>query len=92
MMPETNYLMDLIKIGAALSVSTGLMAWFRKGSVEEDVVIAESQDFVLDALSDADRVNKIDLHTGRNVRDQLTVEEAEEMEKESRLRKWGRRN
>lgn len=83
---------EVVKFAAALSVCVAGMAWWRKGSQEEDEVMAEAADVVLDTLSDADKVSKIELHTGRNLRDQLTVEEAEETDKDRRLRRWPWRN
>ena len=76
----------------AVVKGTFLMAWWRKGSNEEDEVYAEAASFILDAVSDADGVNMIDQATGRNMRDQMTVEEAEEMYEEGRLRSWRHRN
>jgi len=82
----------LIEWGAALSVLSGTMAWWRKGSEDEDNMVAASADIVLDAVTDADTVGRIDLHTGRNLRDQMTVEQAEELERERELRRMKNRN
>lgn len=82
----------LIEWSAALSVLSGTMAWWRKGSEDEDNMVAASADIVLDAVTDADTVGRIDLHTGRNLRDQMTVEQAEELERERQLRRFSRRN
>lgn len=89
MMPEFNAWGELAKFAGALSVAAGAMSWFRKGSAEEDKVVSESADILIDGISDADKVNKVDLHTGKNLRDQLTIEEAEEMNRERELRKFG---
>ena len=76
MTPEFNAWGELAKFAGALSVVSGAMAWWRKDSIENDKVVAESCDILIEGVSDADNANKIDLYTGRNVRDQLTVEQA----------------
>jgi len=73
----------------ALSVCLAGTLWWRKDTNAEDEMVAAAHDLVLDTISDADAVTKIDTMTGQNVRDQLTVEEAIAIEQESRLRKWG---
>lgn len=78
---------------AALAVATGAMAWWRKETPEEDEMVSQATDVVLGALSDADAVGKIDAATDRNLRDQVTVEQAMAMERERELRGFGwRRN
>jgi hypothetical protein len=69
-----------------------IMAWWRKGSKEEDETYVEAASILLDCVADADGVNLINQGTGRNMRDQLTIEEAEEMYKEARLRGQKDRN
>lgn len=78
----------------ALTISAMAVAgWFRKGSADEDEMVADSHDMILDAVADADLVREIDLETGENLRDQVTVEQAIEMHRESELRRFGwRRN
>lgn len=65
------------------------MAWFHRGSAEEDKIVSDVAKTLLDGVSDADQVRTIEAKHGRNLRDQLTVEEAEEMYKEGRLRGFG---
>lgn len=81
-----------VEFASATAVLAGAMAWWRKGSVEEDAMVAKAADTVLDTVSDADTVARVDLHTGRNLRDQLTVAEAIELERERELRRFARRN
>lgn len=81
-----------LEFAGAVAVLSGAMAWWRKGGVEEDVMVAKAADTVLDILSDADTVSRVDLHTGRNLRDQLTVGEAVELDRERELRRFARRN
>lgn len=72
----------------------GLAIWgalFGKAQDDEDV--AECHDVVLDTLSDADKIRTIDLHTGKNLRDQLTVEQAIQLDQErTERRTWYKRN
>lgn len=65
------------------------MGFFRKDSKEEDQLVTEAHNVILDTLSNADSVGQIELMTGRNLREQLTVDQAEEMHKERELRGWG---
>jgi len=66
-----------------------VMKWFVKDSPSEDRVVAEANAYILKTLSDADTVGQIEAGTERNVRDQLTVEQAEELYQEERLRNFG---
>lgn len=78
---------------AALNIWRNRMAWFHRGSEDEDKVVAEVAAMLLEGVSDADDVAKVAAQHGRNRRDQLTVEEAEELYAEGRLRNFGfRRN
>lgn len=88
MVPQIGFL-EVAKFMTALSICTGAMAWWRRGSEEEDEVVSESVDVVLGSISDADKVSNIDLATGKNLRDQITVEQAMEMNEERSLRRWG---
>lgn len=93
MMPEFNAWGEVAKFAGALTTVMGAMAWFRKDSAEEDKVVGEAADVLISGVSDADKVSKIDLHTGKNLRDQMTVEEAEKINREGELRRFGwRRN
>lgn len=83
---------EMLKFIGALAVVNGLMVWWRKGSEADDKATVEAADLVLDSISDADKVGKIDLASGRNLRDQLSVLEAQELHAERELRKFGRRN
>lgn len=82
----------LAEFGTAIAVLSGAMAWWRQGSDDEDQMVASAADVVLGTVTDADTVGRIDLHTGRNLRDQMTVEQAEELERERQLRRFPRRN
>lgn len=78
-----------VEFASATAVLAGAFAWWRKGSDEEDEMVSNAADTVLGALSDADTVSKIGCVTDRNLRDQLTIEEAIEMNKERELRRFG---
>ena len=89
MTPNFEAVSRLFEFMGALSVVTGAMAWWRKGSQDEDEMVSQAADTVIGALSDADTVGKIDIITSRNLRDQVTVEEAMEMNSERELRRFG---
>lgn len=67
------------------------MGFYRKDSEEEDQIIAEAHSIILDNLSNADSVGQIEIYTGKNLRDQLSVEQAEELYREKELRGYGSR-
>jgi hypothetical protein len=65
----------------------------RRDSQEEDALIVEAHNVILDNLSNADSVGQIKLMTGKDLRDQLSWEQAEELYREKELRGYGvRRN
>ena len=77
-----------LSIATSAPVVAGL--WHAIGSKrEDDAIVSEANDVVLDALSDADTVRTVQLLTDRDLRDQLTVEEAMELHADSEQRKWG---
>lgn len=92
MIPVHETMQKLFEITGALAVLAGTMAWWRKGSDEEDAAVSEAADVVLNGLSDADTVNKIGCVTNKNLRDQLSIAEAIELNRERELRRMGRRN
>lgn len=55
----------------------------------DDKDTAESNEFVLDRLADADLVGKIDCIRDRNLRDQITVGEALELHRDAKLGRMG---
>lgn len=65
------------------------MGWLRQGSQEEDNMRIDVADTLLDTTSNADDVNRIEMATGRNLRDQLTVERAEDLNRERNLLRMG---
>lgn len=89
MTPNLEAVSRFFEFMGALSVVTGAMAWWRKDSPDEDEMVSKAADTVISALSDADTVGKIDIITNRNLRDQLTVEQAMEINTERELRRFG---
>lgn len=77
----------------ALAVSMAA-AWFRrdKDAAEDDAEIVEAHGLVLDGLSDGDLTNIMDATYDRNWRDKVSVEQAEAMEADMRLRAQKGRN
>lgn len=87
--------LKLLAFDFYLSVVKGTcdMAWWQKGSVEEDEMLVNATDSIASALSDGDFVKQVELATGKNLRDQLTVEELKKMQDEVNYRRMGvRRN
>lgn len=82
--------------GFATALSTlGMMAtgnWWRKGSAQEDDMIVVAADTVLEGLADADMNNQVEALTGLALRDQVSIEEAVELDQERRLRGFPNRN
>jgi hypothetical protein len=74
-----------------LNLWRGRMAWFQRDSEDENKTLANIADIMTDAVSNADLVSKIQSDTGRNLRDQMSVEEAEQMEAEARYLRMGHR-
>jgi len=65
--------------------------WWRKGSPEEDQVLAQAANELIEGLVDADTVNKVKGNVGVDLRDQVTVEEIEDWHRERQLRGFGNR-
>lgn len=78
---------------AALAVSMAA-AWFRrdKDAEEDDAEIVTAHGLVLDGLSDADLTAVMEGTYDRNWRNQVTVEQAEAIEADMRLRNQKNRN
>lgn len=92
MMPQFDALGETLKFLGAISTLFGAMAQWKKSSSQEDEIVVESCNVIIDTLTNADSVNKIDLATGRNLRDQLTIEQVQDMDYERRLRGFKNRN
>lgn len=92
MTPNIDNIHKLLEFVGSLSLITGAMAWWRKGSEDEDKVMAQAADELLNAISDADMVNKIENFTNLNVRDQMSIADAEDWHLERTLRSFKRRN
>lgn len=82
----------LFQFTGALSLLAGVLDWARKGSQAEDDMIVQASNVVLEALSDGDMVERINCIHHRNLRDQVTIEQAIELDEERRLRRWPFRN
>lgn len=91
MITPTEALHELLKFSSALAVATGCMTWRRDGP-KEDETVAESCDLVIDTILNADKVNRIDMSTGKNLRDQISLEQLEELHQERQDRRFTRRN
>lgn len=92
MLPQFDAFGEYLKFAGALMTVTGAMAWWTKGSPEQDAMISEAADVLIDSATDADLRNKIELHTGKAIGDQLTVEQAIELNKDREWHRFERRN
>ena len=90
MIPQFDYL-RLFEVLGALSVITGAMAFPRRDTDAEDDMVAGAADVVLEALSDADFCRTTECVTGRDLRSQLTVEQAQALYAEAELMKMGKK-
>ena len=79
----------LAAFDAALAVGAAAMSWWRHDTDDEDAAIIAANDLVLESLADADTTGKVKNVTGRDWRDQVSVEEAEALNEERELRKFG---
>lgn len=82
----------LFAFSGALSALAGAMAWWHKGSPDEDEIVVDATDLVIGALVDADDTRNVELAAGRNWRDDVTVGEAIAMREEAELRRMKNRN
>lgn len=79
--------------GFELALSVGAAAaWFTRGSQDEDDMTVKAHSLVLDSVSDADTTKRVWAVTDKDWRDQLTVAEAEELNRERELRGMKNRN
>ena len=83
-----DQMMAIVMLVGSLSF---LMSWFRKEIKAEDQEVIDAHEVVILGLGDADQVKRIELLTGRNIRDQITVEEMLEIEREVEVLKMGNR-
>jgi hypothetical protein len=89
MIPAFDY-SKLFEVLGAMSVVTSAMAWWRRDTDEEDAMVAGAADTVLEALSDADFCRTTECITGRDLREQMTVEQAIALHQERELARYGK--
>lgn len=94
MTPDPQAVNSFFRFMGALSTLTLGMAWRnpRKGSLAEDAEISEASDVIINTVIDGDTVNRIERSNGRNLRDQLSIEQIEDMNRERELRRMKNRN
>lgn len=76
---------------AGIVATLAALSFLGRNAIQEDADIADCHEHVLDSLSDADLTAKIDCLTERNIRDQLSVADAIELQREAELAKLGAR-
>lgn len=82
----------LAAFNMALAAGALAAAWSRHGSPAEDDMVVGCHGLVLDAVADADATRTVECVTGRNWRDQVSVQDAEELNRERELRTMQNRN
>jgi len=89
MIPEMRAYFEFV---GALTTLAGAMAWWRRETPEEDAAVVAATDVVLETLSNGDLVGRTECVQHKNMRDAITVEEAQAMHEEAELRRfgWGR--
>lgn len=84
MMPQLGP--EIVEVFASVTM---LLAWLSKKIKPEDQDIIDAHEFVGDKLGDSDFVRKTELLTGKNLREQLTVQQMQDLEREIKLLKMG---
>ena len=85
-------LVELLIDGVVVAGLIEHLAHRNAGKHGDDELVAGCHDYILAAASDADRRGKVCAVTGLDWRSQLTVQEAEALEEEARLRRMPNRN
>lgn len=91
MLIQYDAMLDAIHLANAFTLLV-MMAWWHKSSPEGDDVISAAAQELIEGVSDADRVNKIEDATTINLRDQVSIEQVEEWAKEREYHKHKNRN
>jgi hypothetical protein len=76
---------------AGIIATLAACSWLGRNAIQDDADTHACHELVLDSLSDADLVTKIDTVTESNLRDQLTVGDAMTLYEEAQLSKFGTR-
>ena len=80
--PEPSF--EVVSAGIAM-----LLAWLDGKIKPEDKEVIDAHEAVQNGLSDGDFVSKTELATGKNLRDQLTVDQLEQLNAEVGYLKMG---
>lgn len=88
MLPNSD-LLQIVLDGIALAGLINHFAHKNAGANADDELVASCHDYILDAVGDADRLAKIAAVMGIDLRSQLSVEQAQALEAEARLRRFG---
>jgi len=80
---------DMIKLMELASAFVMIASW-RAGKLRpEDKEIIDAHEVIVSGVGDADFVTRVEMATGRNIRDQISVEGLEELGREVKLLKMG---
>lgn len=76
---------------AGIVATLAAWSWLGKNVIQDDADVSECHEYVLDSLSDADLISKVDCVTEGDLRAQLTVEQAIQLHEEAELSRMGSR-
>jgi hypothetical protein len=80
---------DMIKLMELASAFVMIASW-RAGKLRpEDKEIIDAHDAIVSGVGDADFVTRVEMATGRNIRDQISVEGLQKLGEEVKLLKMG---
>jgi hypothetical protein len=79
-----------VAFNLALHITGGevQMPWWRKGSPEEDEILAQAAQVLLDGIGDADFVAKVKEKTGVDIREGMTQEKIEKLVSDKKWYDW----
>jgi len=69
--------MGLMETAEAVISAVGMLLAWKAGEIrKEDKEVIAAHEYVIDSLSDADLMGRVELATGKDLREQMTVEQA----------------
>jgi hypothetical protein len=71
------------------SSMTMLSLWGKRRLRLEDQEVIDAHELIVEAIGDGDLCERIKMATGKDLREQMTVEEVEELEQEVKMLKMG---
>ena len=85
--------LEIVRAAGPAVVTGGVaMAWFKRDPDKEDQEFIEAADLVADTLANADQSGVSNIIHDRNWREDVTIEELENIQAEAKMRRWPFRN